>query len=210
MRLLRPSRRVSERAKSPAATRARATEPQDDTPRGWAYNPSAWSQRLPIIVLGFVGMCIAGYLSAYQFGWVSRVWDPVFGSESTARVLESPVSKLFPVSDALLGALGYLGDWVFGAIGGTKRYKTMPWVVVVFGIFIIPFGGTSIALGLIMPTMVGSWCFLCLVNLALAIVFIPMSWDEVWLSYRAMRSMTENGASWWEALSGKAADRSAI
>lgn len=179
-----------------------------DVPSGWGYNPSAWGQRLPIIALGFLGMCVAAYLTAFQFGWVSRVWDPVFGAEDTARVLDSPVSKLFPVPDALLGALGYLGDWVFGAIGGTKRYRTMPWVVVIFGIFIVPFGGTSVALGLIMPTMVGSWCFLCLVNLAFAIVMIPMSWDEVWLSLLAMRSMRRNGATWWEAFSGKAADRS--
>lgn len=181
-----------------------------DLPGGWSYNPSAWSQRIPIIALGFIGMCIASYLTSFQFGWVDRIWDPVFGSESTAKVLESPVSKLFPVSDALLGAIGYLGDWVFGAVGGTKRYKTMPWVVMIFGIFIVPFGGTSIALALIMPSIVGTWCFLCLVNTIIAIILIPMSWDEVWLSIRAMRSMVRNGATWWEAFAGKAADKSAL
>ena len=189
--------------------RSSGTRSEDDLPTGWAYNPSSWlAQRIPIIVLGFVGMCIAGYLWAFQMGWVSSVWDPVFGSESTAEVLESPVSKLFPVPDALLGALGYLGDWVFGAIGGRRRYRTMPWIVMIFGVFIVPFGGTSIALGLIMPGMVGTWCFLCLVNTLIAIVLIPMSWDEVWLSWLSMRSMVRNGATWWEAFSGQAAERS--
>lgn len=175
-----------------------------DLPQGWAYNPSGWGQRLPIIGLGFVGMCIASYLAAYQFGWVSTVWDPVFGSQSTIKVLESKVSKLFPVPDAFLGALGYAGDWIFGAVGGKKRYKTMPWVVLIFGIFIVPFGGTSIALALIMPSIVGTWCFLCIVNTIIAIILIPMSWDEVWLCLKAIRSMMRNGAGFWEAVLGKA------
>jgi uncharacterized membrane protein len=188
------------------STQAQGSEQK--LPRGWAYNPSSWGQRLPIVGLGFVGMCIAGYLAAYQFGWVQSVWDPVFGSESTKKVLESKVSKLFPVPDAFLGALGYAGDWIFGAVGGTKRYRTMPWVVIIFGIFIVPFGGTSIALGLIMPTIVGSWCFLCLVNTIIGIILIPMSWDEVWLSLKSIRSMMRNGASLWNAISGKAASLS--
>lgn len=184
-------------------------KPPLDLPTGWAYNPSAWGQRLPIVVLGFIGMCFATYLSAYQFGWIQDAWDPVFG-EGTERVLESEVSKLFPVPDAFLGALGYLGDWVFGAVGGTKRYKRMPWVVLIFGIFVVPFGGTSIALGMIMPTIVGSWCFLCLVNTLIAIVLIPMTWDEVWLTIQAIRSMMRNGAGFWEAVSGKAVELSEV
>ncbi|HET7321421.1 MAG TPA: vitamin K epoxide reductase family protein [Longimicrobiaceae bacterium] len=155
-------------------------------------------------------MCIASYLASYQLGLVSTVWDPVFGSDSTITVLNSPVSGLFPVADALLGALGYAGDWIFGAVGGTKRYKEMPWVVMIFGIFIIPFGATSIALGLIMGAVLHTWCFLCLTNTILAIIMIPFSWDEVWLSMNAIRSMRKNGASWGEALSGKAAGKSAL
>lgn len=174
----------------------------DGAPDGWRYNPSAWAQRLPIIVLGFIGMCIAGYLSAYQLGFVDRIWDPVFGWESTRRTLDSDVSHLFPVPDALLGAIGYAGDWIFGAIGGTRRYRTMPWVVILFGIFIIPFGGTSVALALMMPTFVGAWCFLCLINTLIAIVMIPMAWDEVWLTMGEMRKRMREGASFWRALAG--------
>ena len=193
-----------------SAARQRALSQGKFLPQGWAYNPSSWAQRAPIIGLGFVGMCIASYLAAFQLGFVSTVWDPVFGSQSTITVLESRVSKMFPIPDAVLGAVGYLGDWVFGAVGGTKRYKTMPWVVIIFGLFIVPFGGTSVALGLIMPGIVGAWCFLCLVNTIIAIILIPMSWDEVWLCLRAIKSMRDNGASWTDALSGKAAELSEI
>jgi hypothetical protein len=185
-----------------------AREPKDPTelPPGWSYNPSAWSERIPIVVLGVVAMFIALYLAAYQFDWVDTVWDPFFG-DGTERVLTSDLSHLFPVPDALLGGLGYLIDWVFGLVGGTKRYKTMPWAVVIFGIGIIPFGLTSIFLALSMPTIVGAGCFLCAVNAVIAVVMIPYAWDEIWLSFLAMRSMMRNGAGFWAAFSGRAADR---
>ncbi|MFW5952486.1 MAG: vitamin K epoxide reductase family protein, partial [Gemmatimonadota bacterium] len=170
---------------------------------GWAYNPSAWSERIPIVVLGVVAMFVALYLASYQFGWVDSVWDPVFGA-GTERVLDSELSHLFPVSDALLGGLGYLIDWVFGLVGGTKRYRTMPWAVVIFGIGIIPFGLTSIFLALAMPTIVGAGCFLCAVNAIIAVVMMPYAWDEIWLSLLAMRNMVRNGASFWAAFSGRA------
>lgn len=175
----------------------------DTLPPGWDYNPSAWRERLPIIGLGFVAMFIALYLSAYQFGWVDSIWDPFFG-DGTERVLDSGLSHLFPVPDALLGALGYLIDWVFGAVGGTKRYKTLPWAVIVLGIGIIPFGLTSIFLGLAMPAIVGAGCFLCAVNAVIAIVMVPFAWDEIWLSLIAVRNMMRNGASFWDAFTGRA------
>lgn len=170
---------------------------------GWAYNPSAWRQRIPVVVLGVIAMGIAGYLAAYQFRWVDSVWDPVFG-EGTMRVLDSDLSHLFPVPDALLGGLGYFIDAVFGVVGGTKRYRTLPWAVVIFGIGIIPFGLTSIFLGLAMPVMVGEGCLLCIVNAVIAVVMIPFAWDEIWLSFLAMRSMMHNGATFWDAFTGSA------
>lgn len=175
----------------------------DELPPGWAYNPSAWGQRIPIVVLGIGAMLVAFYLAAYQFGWVDSVWDPFFG-DGTEEVLDSDLSHLFPVSDALLGSVGYFVDWVFGLVGGTRRWKTMPWTVVVLGIGIIPFGFTSVALALAMPSIVGSWCFLCLVNTVVAVVMIPFAWDEIWLALLAMGSMMRNGATFWGAFTGSA------
>lgn len=176
-----------------------------DLPPGWSYNPSAWSERIPIVVLGVIAMFIALYLAAYQFEWVESVWDPFFG-DGTERALDSDLSHLFPVPDALLGGVGYLIDWVFGLVGGTKRYRTMPWAVVTLGIGIIPFGVTSIFLGLAMPGILGIGCTLCIVNAVIAVVMIPFAWDEIWLSVVAMRNMMRNGASFWEAFTGRAQD----
>jgi hypothetical protein len=68
-----------------------------------AGSPSAWSARLPILILAGVGFCLASYLTAYQFGAIGRVWEPIFGHGSRT-VLHSFVSRLLPVPDAAVGA----------------------------------------------------------------------------------------------------------
>ena len=37
-----------------------------ELPPGWSFNPSSWTQRLPIIVLALVGLQVSRYLAAYQ------------------------------------------------------------------------------------------------------------------------------------------------
>ena len=63
----------------PSAVAAR-TGP--DVPPGWSYNPSEWTQRLPIIVLAIVGLYVSRYLAAYQLGYIPGVWDPFFAASS--------------------------------------------------------------------------------------------------------------------------------
>jgi hypothetical protein len=96
----------------------RAPRPEDgtpdDTPPGWSYNPSAWSERIPIVVLGVVAMGFAGYLTAYQFGWVSSVWDPFFG-DGTERVL---------LSHALVRSKAYGDSW-----GGLTSPGRLEWTL---------------------------------------------------------------------------------
>src|SRR5919205_1457619 len=91
-------------------------------PPGWSYNPSAWSDRLPIIGLALLGFGIALYLALYQLGVFAGVWEPFFG-DGSRRILHSSVSRLLPIPDAALGAMGYLLDAVTGAIGGRDRWR---------------------------------------------------------------------------------------
>lgn len=105
-------------------------------PAPWSYNPSAWSERIPICVIALLGFAIAGYMALYQWRWIGGVWDPVFGAQST-QVLDSDVShamrRWFGIPDAALGALAYLGDAIFGLAGSTRRWQYRPWLVVIFG-----------------------------------------------------------------------------
>src|SRR3546814_2449774 len=57
-----------------------------DTPPGWSYNPSAWTQRLPIIFLALIGLLVARYLTAYQLGQISGVREPCFPRSEERQV----------------------------------------------------------------------------------------------------------------------------
>ncbi|MBA3856505.1 MAG: dTDP-glucose 4,6-dehydratase [Cyanobacteria bacterium PR.3.49] len=147
-------------------------------PPGWDYNPSAWWQRVPLVALALVGYFIARYLACCQLGYTSPPWDPVF-HDGTEKILNSEVSKAFLISDAGLGAVSYLIDTLAGVIGGKSRWQTMPWMVVLFGLLVVPPGVVSIVLIILQPVAVGSWCFLCLIAAVNMLLMVPLALDEV-------------------------------
>ena len=149
-----------------------------DIPPGWDYSPSSWTQRLPIIALAFVGLYISRYLAAFQLGHTELAWDPFFG-DGTERVITSKVSEAWPVSDAGVGAVTYMLEILTGLIGGRDRWRTMPWLVILFGLMIVPLGAISIFFIVIQPIVIGTWCTLCLVAAAAMLLQIPYSLDEL-------------------------------
>lgn len=149
-----------------------------DNPPGWDYNPSSWTQRLPVVTLAFLGFFVARYMAAFQLEHTTTVWDPIFGGQ-TETTLTSDISKSFPVSDAGLGAFSYLLDAISGIIGDRRRWKTMPWMVILFGLMIIPPGVTSIALIILQPVGVGAWCFLCLLTALIMLLMVAPALDEI-------------------------------
>jgi len=171
-------------------------------PPSWDYNPSAWSQRWPLILLAMIGFQIALYLGMYQLDIVSSVWEPFFGTGSQ-RVLNSAISKALPVPDALLGAFSYLLDAVTGVIGGIRRWRTKPWIVVLFGIATGPLGLVSVLLVILQPVTVGAWCTLCLVTAVISIVMISPAMDELLASLQYLQRARREGYSLWDAFWGK-------
>lgn len=178
-------------------------------------NPSAWSQRVPIALLALVGFLIASYLALFQWGLVDSAWDPVFGA-GTERVLTSGVSRTMHhwigIPDAALGALAYLGDAIFGLAGSTRRWQYRPWMVILFGIDVIPLGLVSAVLVVLQGTVVGAWCFLCLVTAAISLVLIVLAYDEVWATlaylarvWRATRSRRVMWRVFWAGHDARAA-----
>jgi uncharacterized membrane protein len=179
--------------------------PTSDVPPGWDYNPSAWSQRLPVVALAVVGGLLAAYLALYQVRVVGRVWDPFFGRDSE-RVLDSKISRLLPVSDAALGAFGYLLDAVTGLVGGRRRWRTLPWLVVLFGVLVGPLGVVSIALVIAQPLAVGAWCSLCLATAAISVAMIAPAMDEVLASLQYLKRIRDQDRThFWPAFWGRRA-----
>lgn len=172
-----------------------------DVPPGWDYNPSTWGDRLPLVALALVGVSIASYLAAYQLGIFGSVWEPFFG-DGSQRILHSAVARLLPVPDAALGAVGYLADAVAGAIGGTSRWRTMPWLVILFGLAVGPLGMVSITLVILQPVLFGAWCSLCLASACISLLMIAPAMDEVLAALQHVRRTQRAGGSAWRAFWG--------
>lgn len=154
-------------------------------PPGWDYNPSSWRQRITIAALAMVAFFIAAYMAAYQWRLVDSVWDPIFGQQ-TVQVLDSDVSERmkhwFGIPDAALGAIAYLGDAIFGLAGSTRRWQYRPWLVMIFGLDVIPLGGVSALLVLVQSFVLGQYCFLCIVTAIISLILVYLAYDEVWSS----------------------------
>lgn len=178
-------------------------------PAPWGYNPSSWRCRAPICLLAGVAFVIAAYMGLYQWRLLGGVWDPVFGRQ-TIEVLDSDVSHRmrlwFGVPDAILGALAYLGDAVFGLAGSQRRWQFRPWMVILFGIDVIPLGIVSAVLVFMQGAVVGAWCFLCLVTAVISLVLVYLAYDEVWSSLVYLRRVWVRSRSvrtLWDAVWGR-------
>lgn len=165
-------------------------------PPGWTYNPSSWPQRWIMIATGFLGWLVSRQLAMYQLGYVSTAFDPFFG-EGSRRVLDSRMSHALPVSDAALGTLAYTFEFLMGFMGGPSRWRTMPWMVALFGILVIPLGLVHIALVVSQPVIVGHWCSMCLIAAAIMLPMIPLEVDEVVAMVQHVRQAGQRGESRW-------------
>ena len=123
-----------------------------DGPLGYAARldltlPRPYLQRLPVIALGAIGFVFARILAAYQLGHIDAVWEPVVAGDEvrngTEFIITSDVSKEWPIADGGLGAATYVIEVLMAAMGGRSRWRTMPWMVLLFGIAVVPLGVVS-------------------------------------------------------------------
>ena len=170
-------------------------------PPGWSYNPSNWTQRIPIVVLAIVGLYVSRYLAGYQLGYIPAVWDPFFvgnpadPKNGTEEIVTSFVSEAWPVSDAAVGGYTYLLEIVTGIAGSRLRWRTMPWLVVLFGLMIAPLGITSISFIVIQPILIGTWSTIALIGAAAVLIQIPYSLDELVATLQFLRRRKRAGRS---------------
>ena len=181
----------------------RALAADDDRPLGWSYSPSSFTQRIPIVALAFVGLFISRYLAAYQMGHVDGLWDPFFAAgdapagNGSEAVVTSWISKGFPIADAGLGAFAYGLDILAGAIGDRRRWRTMPWMVFLFGLLVIPLGVVSVSFIIIQPPLIGALCTLCIIQAAVTVILIPYSIDEVLATAQYLWRSSKAGEPFW-------------
>ncbi|NIC04737.1 vitamin K epoxide reductase family protein [Halomonas sp. DX6] len=169
-------------------------------PPGWDYNPSTWVQRIPIAMLAVLGVYLAHYLAAYQLGHVSSAWDPFFvaaGKNGTETIITSDMSKAWPVSDAGVGVMAYMLEFLMAVMGDARRWRTMPWMVAAFGIVVIPLGVISIFFIIAQPIFIGTWCTLCLVQALAMLVMMPYALDELVAMGQFLKDARQRGKPFW-------------
>lgn len=176
---------------------------ETDTPPGWTYSPSTYLQRVPIIALGLVGLVLARILTAYQLGHIDGVWEPFFEApgplNGTEHIITSAMSKAWPVADGGVGAITYMAEILMGAMGGRARWRTMPWMVLLFGIVVVPLGVVSIYFIIMQPIAIGTYCTICLLAAAAMLVMIPYSLDELVAMGQFLVLNTRRGRPFWRA-----------
>lgn len=174
---------------------------QSDVPLGWTYSPSTYLQRLPIIAMGAIGFLISSHLAAYQLGHIESAWEPFFagdgGLNGTETIITSDVSKAWPVADAGLGGVAYMFEVLMGVMGGRQRWRTMPWMVTMFGFVVVPLGVVSIYFIIIQPIVIGTWCSPCLLAGIAMLIMIPYSLDELVAMGQYLAQSVRRGEPFW-------------
>ena len=148
-------------------------------------------------------------MGLYQWRFIDHVWDPIFG-EGTQHVLDSDLShemgKWFRIPDSIVGAIAYLSDVIFALLGSTSRWRDKPWLVILFGIDVIPLGAVSAILIFMQGTVVGAWCFACLITACFSIILICLAYREVLSSILYLHAVWKKSHSLglvWNTLLGK-------
>src|SRR5690606_28402600 len=80
-----------------------------------------------------------------------------------------------------------------GVIGSRRRWRTMPWLVLLFGLMIVPLGVVSIFFIIVQPVWIGTWCTLCLIGAAAMLAQIPYSLDELLATAQFLRRRQRAG-----------------
>jgi hypothetical protein len=107
------------------------------------------------------------------------------------------VSQAFPISDAGLGAFAYTLEMLSAFIGNERRWRTMPWMVLIFGILTVPVSLVSVILIILQPLAVSAWCTLCRATAVCMLFGIPLAINEVLATLRYLR---ENWPENWIVL----------
>jgi uncharacterized membrane protein len=182
-------------------------------PPGWSSNPSRAAARRRLLLLAFLGLLAAIYLTLYQWGAISHIWDPFFGEQSTYVVTHSAVSRILPFPDAALGVLGYLCDLLFGSLGGDERWWRQPWTVMAFVGTISALAAVSVLLIIAQAVVVHAWCTICLVSAGVSLLIFALGSGEgiATLQYlKRVRARARSTRAVWKAIWGHHLDIGAV
>lgn len=83
-------------------------------------------------------------------------------------------------------------------------------MVILFGLDVIPLGIVSATLVVMQGTVVGAWCFLCLITALISLILVYWAYDEVWATLKYLWRVwqkTKDGKTLWRIFWGGAHPR---
>ncbi len=122
---------------------------------------------IAVVALAGLGVLISADLAAFQVGLVATVWDPIFG-DGSRQVLTSPLSRAFPIPDALVGATAYGLDLLL-AIGLVLRVWRPAILAAMLAVLAVLGAVVAISLAIAQPLIAHAGCTLCLCSTAVSI-----------------------------------------
>jgi hypothetical protein len=93
-----------------------------------------------------------------------------------------------------------------GVMGDRRRWRTMPWMVLMFGIIVVPLGVVSIYFIVIQPMVLGTWCTLCLLAALAMVIMIPYALDELVAMGQFLVQSHRRGEAFWRTFLTGGAD----
>jgi hypothetical protein len=112
------------------------------------------------------------------------------------------LSLLKPFPDAALGVLAYGTEVVLSFVGGSDRWRTMPWTAILFGLVIFSGAIVSVLLMIIQPLFANAWCTLCLSSAVISLAICGWGADEALAALQHLKRVQASGGSAWRALWG--------
>jgi Vitamin K epoxide reductase family len=82
-------------------------------------------------------------------------------------------------------------------MGDPRPWRTMPWMVSIFGLLVVPLGIVSVVLVMLQPVAVGAWCTFCLISGLFMLIMVALSLDEVIAMIQFLVQTRRAGKSVW-------------
>jgi hypothetical protein len=175
----------------------------DDLPPGWSHDPSRWGQRLPLVVLALIGFAAAGHFTP-----IATASERLLGD--AGRVLlaahrpAAPPYGTAAVPWTAFAAAGYALAAIVVLLGGARRWRTAPWLVLLCGAVVAALGAAGVLLVAWQPLVHGTWCAACVVAAAVGITLVSPAMEEVLASLQHLARTWYEGGSVWCAFRGAA------
>lgn len=168
--------------------------PGPEIPHRWSHNPSAWLRRLPVIALALVGFASVSYVAAYELGYI-RSFRALLFADDIRRIIDSEASR-FPASVAGLTAVLLLLAALMGALGDSRRWRTMPFIVALSCVLVFTLGiaSTLVIWGSIADNM---RCTVCSLASAAVLVIVLLCVGELAATIQFVIESRRAGASTW-------------